>query len=118
MSVVKSRANLIVYYQNEKGLRKRCGLCGRNIEEQTHHATCPFADASITHVQLGGMKAQVVIHRDKKCHYWISPTGQWYNIRRSPGGYTIKKAERGSKRIGPGSMAYIRQFIEDNQGVL
>lgn len=116
---VKSRANLTVYYQNEKGLRRRCGLCGKNVEEEGHHRNCVFADPSITHAQIVGMKAQVVIHTDKDgVRYWMSPSGERYNIRKARGGYVVKKQAKDSIGVSLATMAYVRAFIEQSQGVL
>jgi hypothetical protein len=114
-SAMKSRKDLTVYYQNEKGLRKRCGLCGKNVEEDGHHPKCVFHDPAVTHVALAPMKAQVTLSRGG---VWVSPSGKTYRIRKKKGGYYLKEKAVGAVTTLFPTLNGVRLYIEANQGIL
>ena len=113
-SAMKSRKNLTVYYQNEKGLRARCGLCGQNVQEKGHHPKCAFHDPSVTHVEITPMKSVVTISQGQ----WVSPSGKVYRIKKKGTGFYIKERAVGAVSTIMPKLSDIRKYIEANQGTL
>ena len=112
---MKSRKNLTVYYQNEKGLRARCGLCGKNVQEDGHNPKCAFHDPSVTHVEITPMKATVTLGRNDQ---WVSPSGRTYRIGKRQGGFYLKEKKVGAVSTVMPKLNDIRLYIEANQGLL
>ena len=117
-STMKSRRNLSVFYQNAKGLRVRCGLCGKNFKEDGHHPTCAFHDPSVTHVEIIQMKAQVTLAPTSAGYEWISPAGRTYVIKKVSAGYRIKERAKGTVGTTFSLLKLVRDYIEANQGTL
>ena len=118
---MKTRRNLTVYYQNEKGLRERCGLCGQNVKEKGHHPTCAFRDASVTHVEITPLKTVVTLGRfSDNAYIWASPTGTVYRVKRETvgQGFSLRKVGERKPIIVLNRLSNIRTYIERNQGTL
>jgi hypothetical protein len=115
---MKSRRNLSVFYQNAKGLRVRCGLCGKNVQEDGHHPSCAFHDPSVTHVEITQMKAEVTLAPTGMGYEWVSPAGRTYVIKKVALGYRIKERANGTTPLTFHLLKYVRDYIEANQGTL
>jgi hypothetical protein len=115
---MKSRRNLSVFYQNAKGLRVRCGLCGKNVQEDGHHPTCAFHDPSVTHVEITQMQAEVTLAPTGMGYEWVSPAGRIYVIKKIKGGYRIKERAVGTVGTTFSLLKLVRDYIEANQGTL
>ena len=112
---------------------KRCVLChgigwhpqGKTVPVR-HEADCLLADPGVTHVQIRAIRAKVVLRgprdADGKLHWTSSGSGVTYDIERCGTGrytyYVMHERSTGKAIFDNARLRDIRQYINDNQGVL